>query len=478
MTFPLIDLRGRLAVLLLVFAGLVFASGPVAADWQPPAEVLSEIVGGGADVASHPQVAFDAAGNAIAVWEQVLGGARYIVASRWDGSTWSAPQPISEFPGDAYYPRLAVNAAGNAVAVWQQVDGLGQRIVAAVWDGVWGSPQNISDPLDDGFYRPRVAFDGSGNAIAIWWQELAGEPHVVANHWDGAWNGATVVSAPSLFPPLFPEIAMDGSGHAIVAWIHHSPTAEIHASHWDGSTWSASLRINDGMGNLFQPQVAFDASGAGIVVWGQDYFSGGALVRASRWDGNAWDAGAWSAPVSVSDNDSASDGASEIALAMDGSGRAMALWIQTPNLSVNGVVHASHWDGGAWSMPQRLDDGTFAQFPQVAYDASGTAIAIWHHDNMPWPIGTSRWDGNSWDVPVTINTPGSGRNPQIAMDGAGNAVAVWEQFDTPNRIVALFYRNLSAAHVPTLSTWALMLLAMLLAIVAMRRGVTGSWRIG
>ena len=85
-----------------------------------------------AGVASNPQIAFDAGGNAIAVWSQ-FDGARSIYANRYTATTgtWGTAALIeTDNAGDALEPQIAVDASGNAIAVWQQYDGTRYNIWA------------------------------------------------------------------------------------------------------------------------------------------------------------------------------------------------------------------------------------------------------------------------------------------------------------------------------------------------------------
>jgi hypothetical protein len=72
-----------------------------------------------------PDLAVDHNGNAFVVWSQDADsdGVHTIRASRYDGSTWGAAEPISDDgEGDASIVQIAADAAGNAIAVWQQRD--------------------------------------------------------------------------------------------------------------------------------------------------------------------------------------------------------------------------------------------------------------------------------------------------------------------------------------------------------------------
>jgi hypothetical protein len=74
--------------------------------------------------ASSAQVAMDSAGNAFAVWQQSDGTRTSIWANRYTpGSGWGNARRIETHADDASLPQVAADAAGNALAVWQQSDG-------------------------------------------------------------------------------------------------------------------------------------------------------------------------------------------------------------------------------------------------------------------------------------------------------------------------------------------------------------------
>ena len=80
--------------------------------------------------AGVPQIAFDAAGNALAVWEQSDGIRFSIWSNRYTaGSGWGTPELIeADDTGGAECPQIAFDAAGNALAVWRQFDGVRYNI--------------------------------------------------------------------------------------------------------------------------------------------------------------------------------------------------------------------------------------------------------------------------------------------------------------------------------------------------------------
>src|SRR5690606_34914802 len=99
--------------------------------------------------ARNPQVAVDSAGNAIAVWQQSDGtrdsiwANRYVVGTGWETATLIE----TDDTGAAESPQVAVDATGNAIAVWQQSDGSSSYIWASRYDieEGWGTATLVDD---------------------------------------------------------------------------------------------------------------------------------------------------------------------------------------------------------------------------------------------------------------------------------------------------------------------------------------------
>ena len=95
-------------------------------DWGSAA-----IIDAGLNNAEYPQVSIDSAGNAIAVWYQYDGTYYRIYANRYvAGTGWGAAAAIETNPNNADSPQVSFDSAGNAIAVWYQYDGTYYRIYA------------------------------------------------------------------------------------------------------------------------------------------------------------------------------------------------------------------------------------------------------------------------------------------------------------------------------------------------------------
>jgi hypothetical protein len=139
--------------------------------------------------ARNPQVAMDAGGNAIVVWEQSDTTLTKVYARRYSASTgqWAAATPLeTDTQGEAFEPQIAMHANGNATAVWGlNTDAAKFMLRSSYYNAStdqWGSatpiPTKPADALAAGI---RIATDGAGNVWAVWVQAAGQMVNIWAN---------------------------------------------------------------------------------------------------------------------------------------------------------------------------------------------------------------------------------------------------------------------------------------------------------
>ncbi len=200
----------------------------------------------------------------------------------------------------------------------------------------------------------------------------------------------------------------------------------------------AELIETDNAGDTFAPQIAIDPDGNAIAVW---YQSDGTRynIMANRYiPGFGWGA----AQLIETDN---AGGAYNPQIAIDANGNAIAVWHQSDgsrdNIMVNRFTPGSGW--GATELIE-TDDAGRAVLPQIAIATDGSAIAVWEQDDgIRNNIWANRYiPGSGWSAAELIETDDAGVAyfPQIAIAADGNAIAVWQQSDgTRNNIWANRY---------------------------------------
>jgi hypothetical protein len=239
---------------------------------------LEPLSGGNVNaIATVPQVAMDAVGNAIAIWSQ-YDGQNYTYTIKYSyytsGGTWSSAEDLSVSSGDSSAPQLAINSLGNATTVCRVYNGTTYVIQARYYTknsngGSWSSPENISSGNGT---LPQVAIDSLGNAIAIWALESNSKQVIQASYYteSGINRGWSSPVDLSLYTSNegFPQIKIDSLGNAIAVW-SYSPNGNsiIQASYYTKTTTSGSwlapelvLNLSNNERSAYSPKIAIDNS--------------------------------------------------------------------------------------------------------------------------------------------------------------------------------------------------------------------------
>jgi hypothetical protein len=159
----------------------VVAAHYTAGHWSTPVELMNAH-----DFNRNPQVVFDSAGNALAVWTtasangydlnsaagDILRAAADsdVVYARRVAGVWSAPTPVATLPGTDDKVALAADDAGHLVAVWlhSTTNQPQTTVYAAFWNPdaqAWEAPTPIASQLAAA--APSVAFAGT-TPVVVW----------------------------------------------------------------------------------------------------------------------------------------------------------------------------------------------------------------------------------------------------------------------------------------------------------------------
>jgi hypothetical protein len=431
------------AILLLMGTSLV-AAGRAAAAWLPPVDLSRT-----GQNSTAPQVAVDSAGNFVAVWRR-FDGANYVIqtAERPAGGAWSGPLQLSAGGQNAEAPQLAVDAAGDAVAVWSRSNGPNYIVQRATkpTGGGWGAPLDLSAPGRDA-KAPQVAVDGAGRFVAVWSRSTGLATAVVQSATGvpgGAWSGPDDLS--NIGRNDEPQIAVDSGGDAVAVWSHYEAGLTLiqGAVRPAGGAWEPPLPLSAPVGTAEKPQVALDAAGRAIAVWRRDDGAGYLIESAQRPS-----VGGWFPPAPLS-----APGANAEApqIAVDAAGNAVTVWSREVGGLSNTVIQAAIQSaGGAWQSPIDVSPpGELAEAPQVGFDAAGTAVALWTSAKTnPNVVRTSsRSPGGAWTSPLGLSNPDRGAfEPQLAFDAEGNGIAAWSRFNGTNTVIQASGYDVAGPHV-------------------------------
>lgn len=233
-----------------------------------------------------------------------------------------------------------------------------------------------------------------------------------------------------------PQVVVAANGDTLVGWLQLEPgsaTRSLWGRRRSGATWSAAERLELAAGDVEQFSLTMDrSSGRAILAWRQlggsphDVFARvfepgtgfGAAVMIDNLPGNVGD----------------------VRAAIDGQGRAFAVWAQDEQQIGRFSIWAARFTpGGGWAAAQLLEttngigvqDGT----PRIAMLADGGAVVVWEQSGNPRiALWTNRYQvGAGWGTASEL-VPNEGiqqslRWPELAADATGRVLLVWGQFD-------------------------------------------------
>jgi hypothetical protein len=257
------------------------ASGDAIVVWSgedgPRALRYRHDTGWGEDVLLDPgslfraMVAMGPGGVAMAIWSRDVDGQRQVRASKYtpvDG--WATPVTLAD---DLSPDELAFDAAGNAVAALTRYTEAGSEVWVAHHDATlgWGEPLRL-DAADTLSHEVRLALAASGHAVVAWTEHVPSEggatmPRVAlasyapATGWSDAMIQSTTTSA------FGADVGIDAAGNALAAWHEfEDPDTRVYARRFSPvAGWGERFLLLEAPAR--DPVLAMNASGDVVVVW-------------------------------------------------------------------------------------------------------------------------------------------------------------------------------------------------------------------
>jgi hypothetical protein len=357
------------------------------------------------------------------------------------------------------YPRVAVASNGDALAVWQQVYNGRDVIMSARYSPTagWGSAQPIA-PGNIGSARDHdIAIDPKGNAVVVWEErdstdnryKIWAAPYSAGIGWGSPGRIDTNISGDAVGP----MIAVDDSGNATAVWLQTNSFANrVWASKYTPAAgWGQAILLQtDTTGLSLAPRIAIDKNGNALASW-VEYTGVVYSVRVKRYH----PAAGWE--VNTRNIAGTSGYAETPDICFDPSGNAVAVWSQmtTTQASQTSIWTNRYTTATGWAAAELLEtneDGS-AYAPRVAVDGEGNAMVVWMQPSAnALQVWWNRYDATAgWRNALFIQqaVPGDNYYPRVAIDQAGHAISVWTQFEGGfSRIQASFYDPIAGWSVP------------------------------
>lgn len=368
-----------------------------------------------------------------AAWVSYRDGASTVMARRFNGRSWEAPQPVSPGHKDVHAVKAARDSAGGYWFVWTSQQNSNWDVYARRFaQGQWSAIERLSDDAQPDIY-PVVAAGPQG--VWIVWQGFRnGKSDIFARrHENGQWQPVEKVS-PSPANDWSPAVAAGARGGVTVAWdTYGQGQYDVVMRRWENGRWSDVIPVANTPRFEAYPSVAHDAQGRVWVAWNEAGFEWGKDTGfLPKQQGSA--------------------------------------------LYSSRAVSAAVWENGQWktppefeaSMPEELRG--FNDVPVLEADSAGRVWLLFRHRklriaNLPsdapahraaWEIFATTVDGGRWSAPVAVPFSGGRQDVRIGV-AAASREGLYLAYPTDRRDYEdyLFQKmDVMAAHVPLPATAA------------------------
>jgi hypothetical protein len=394
-----------------------------------------------------PDIAIDAAGNAVAVWttrsEPMTADGRVRTATLTAATgSWSPAVTLSNPLDDSSNLRVGSNAAGDAVAVWRADRSSSpledyivvSRYVAAT--KTW----HLAREIPANGHGARAVIDRQGNMTVVWVEFIRAaiggycyyyyypcQPAAYAIRsvrYEAAassWSSPAFISAEG--EQIQSEVGIDGTGNVTVLWTRNGFIESVRWSSGSNS-WFAVKQVASFVAS--PPRMVVDTEGNVIGVW--SVFNG---VQSARFSAATE---TWSAPIVVAADNTYID--LDGALGVDAAGNATVVYTARPAGGRPAVLRSIQYlqSTDAWSGVVDIAASPFnGGGGQVAVDSAGNATAVWRPSDRT--LQTARRPvGGQWSADPTVG--GLTGRPRIAADAAGNVLLLWTRSLPPRTLQA------------------------------------------
>lgn len=234
-----------------------------------------------------PRVAMDPSANAVAIWRNLAGNQQAMNANRFTaGQGWSNPTAI-EPPGRASVRgQVAMDANGTAVAVWEKLTTLVTTFAnRGVANGSWESPTQIPFGSDTAraARMPRIAMDAAGNAFAVWAQEsqVSGRNRIRSRWYAPGQGWGAPIDLSNVANSHSPHLAANAGGNVAATWVESDGSEErlLVSFFRPPAGWQQQPRIvktvNIRDRSIVEPRVAIYPPGYALLIWTEAEPAGG-----------------------------------------------------------------------------------------------------------------------------------------------------------------------------------------------------------
>lgn len=322
-----------------------------------------------------------------------------IAWTRFDGTSWSTPAALAADSQGEFSPKVAFDGAGNAVAVWQRIKDPAltsadiddvttkMEIVTAKWNAFAGTWSAVTALTNNGHLDHSTELAGpltDGDLLLTWRENtadllsgtVANPSRVLTRRWDSATStwGAAQVLVDGLSGELSTSLSAAGN-KAVFLLIRDLDNdrategdTELFHRVWNETTasWGVLTRYtNDALADR-SAKVAVDATGQVYALWQR----GTELVMDRNLAGTP-------SPVRA---DAATAGFSDFILTLAPGGNVVVLWPEMTDFGSDAHYRVFDPASGTWGLDTLLsEDSDLERSFSPAWDAMGNLVLAYNN---------------------------------------------------------------------------------------------------
>ncbi len=323
------------------------------------------------------------------------------------------PHAVSRADGDVYRTAVAEDAEGKIWVVWsEQVDG-NWDLYARAFDGqVWGGIERLTSASQPDIHHKTVR--GPSGRIHLVWQGARGNRFGVFHlSYDAAsgWSEPVRVSPADAGNCWEPSVTVDSEGSVYVAWDQYSEATgyDVYLARMAGSSWDSPIEVARTKRFEAYPTLATDRQDRVWMAWHESGINWGKD---------------WGYPFDIQANATGLYNSRQIRVAVYDGGT-----LRAPS------------QGLASSLPDPGPGNNYYEYPQLAVDGANRVWALFRHrrpmqhnvywrtpsHHALWEIHATYYDGNAWS-PMTLLPHSTGRTDmrvEARTDSSGRLVAAY-----------------------------------------------------
>lgn len=348
--------------------------------------------------------------------------------------------------GSQANPAVATDAAGASIVVWSSYfsgPGRSNDVLARRLDPLGGFADDefqVNVMTEGNQTEPVVATDHRGGFAVAWQGPGLDREDIFLRLFDPNGQPATdelLINSTTAGRQLYPSVAMNDATLTL-AWesreiVDDVNRTSVHAQVFEpnGAALSGEITPDAATYDCRYPDIAVDGSGRFVAVWIQDRSSHPIMAR-------LFDPNGAPATDAFQVNAESLTSLTRPSIAMNSAGYFVIAWDGDPNRAGDDDVHARWYEPNAVPMGKPFMVNTIRtgaqQLPQVAINDANEFVIVWEHGtgdpNAATDVFARRFDTRGQPVgdqfQINTYTQDRQRHPGVAVAADGSFIAVWE----------------------------------------------------